>query len=222
MGIRSALALALATGTFLTVTPCRAQTTPTPPPDRDSTWGDVTTVTATAGLAWEAVMPRIFYSDPEATVGWKARWHVSVLAPVMTLVGITTLNELVLKDAFEEFRPGCDETNQGGPNCETFGMMSSHSIAGMGALGHGVAVFIFDTTKWSDGQFNAGSLVGHVGIPLVLGTITLVGRGAGDFENTGQILAGGATGLVSGFLMGMTYSLMQRPECGYTGALVCW
>ena len=25
------------------------------------------------------IMPRVFYSDPEVTAGWKARWHVSVL-----------------------------------------------------------------------------------------------------------------------------------------------
>lgn len=217
MRIRTGLPLLCAAVALFSSFECHAAT-----PERDSTWGDVTTVTATAALSVEVLVPRVFYSDPEATVGWKARWHVSALAPVMTLVGLTTLNELVLKDSFKGYRPGCNEDNQGGPNCESYGMLSSHSFAGLSALGHGAAVFIFDTTKWSDGRFNAGSFIGHVGLPLVLGTLTAVGRHAGEYETTGQIIAGGGAGLVSGFVLGMTYSLMARPECGYTGSLICW
>lgn len=200
-------------------TPARAQT---PPPDRNDTWGTVSTITAVGALGAQALMPRVYYSDPETTVGWKARWHVSVLAPVLTLGSLSLFNEAVLKESFEGDRPGCDDTNRGGPNCESFGMPSTHAFAGFSALGHGAAVFLFDTTKWSDGRFNGGALAGHIGVPLVLGTITAVGRGAGDYESTGQILAGGGLGLASGFLTGMTYALMARPECGYTGAMVCW
>ena len=63
--------------------PAGAQTSP--PPNRDQGWGTATAVTVGAAGAVQLLMPRIFYSDPESTVGWKARWHVSQLAPVMTL-----------------------------------------------------------------------------------------------------------------------------------------
>ena len=193
-----------------------------PVPDRDKGWQTVTTVTMVAGAATELLMPRIFYADPEVTVGWKARWHVSVLAPVMTLTVLTALNEYALKDAFKGQRPGCDETNQGLVHCDTFGMLSTHTFAGFSALGHGVGVFFIDTTKWSDGRINGYSILGNMATPLVLAVITGVGRGVGNFETGAQIVAGGAAGLGLGFLSGMTYALMQRPECGYTGNLICW
>jgi hypothetical protein len=44
----------------------------------------------------------------------------------------------------------------------------------------------------------------------------------GNWESGGQIVEGSLAGLGFGFLMGMTYSLMSRPECGYTGNLICW
>ena len=42
-------------------------------------------------------MPRVFYADPEVTVGWKARWHVSVLAPIVTS-GNTAVQPIPLID----------------------------------------------------------------------------------------------------------------------------
>lgn len=198
--------------------PALAQTAP----ERDGNWGTVSTLSLLVGAGTEMLMPRVFYADPEVTVGWKARWHVSVLAPSMTLLGLSMLNEYALKDAFQGYRPDCDEATQGGPGCRTYGMMSSHSFGGFAALGQGVAVFLFDTTKWSQGRLNAGALVGHVAVPLVAASLTAVGRGVGNWESTGQVLLGGGAGLLSGFLMGAAYSLMQRPECGYTGSLICW
>lgn len=191
-------------------------------PSRDKTWNTVTTITAAAGLGMNVLMPRIFYSDPEATVGWKGRWHVSSLAPTLTLASLGFLNEYVLKDSFKDYRPGCNKANQGGPNCVSYGMMSTQSYMGFGALGEGTAVFIFDTTKWSDGRFNGGAFAGDVGVPLVLSVFTAVGRGVGNYNSAKQILVGGGAGLVTGFLTGMTYALMSRPECGYTGSLICW
>jgi hypothetical protein len=194
-----------------------------PPPTRDSNWGTVSSVTvATAGVL-QLVMPRIFYSDPEATVGWKARWHASQLAPVMTLTVLSLANEYVLKNALKDPRPGCDSTNTPGPECTTFGgSLSTHAFAGSAALGQGAAIWLFDMTKWSDGRFNAGSFVGNVFIPLVLAGVTDGARAAGNFESAGQIIGGTLTGVALGFLTGMTYSLMSRPECGYTGNLICW
>jgi hypothetical protein len=199
-----------------------AQEAPAPPPERDDTWATVTTITMATAGATQLLMPRIFYSDPEVTVGWKGRWHVSQLAPVMFLTGLTLFSELALKPAFKGGRPGCTDENQGGPNCETFGMPSTHSFGSFAALGHGVGVFIFDTTKWSQGKINGGALAGNVIVPLVLAGITAIGRGVGDWEDTGSIIAGGGVGVALGFLTGMTYSLMARPECGYTGNLICW
>jgi hypothetical protein len=200
--------------------PASAQVSPEP--KRSDAWGTVTTVTMVAGGATEILVPRIFYADPEVTVGWKARWHVSVLAPVMTLTGATLLNEFALKKAIKSFRPGCDATNDKLAGCETYGSPSTHAFGSFAAVGHGTAVFIFDTFKWSGGRFNGGAFAGHVATPLVLAAITSVGRSVGDWESFGQVVAGGAIGLGIGFLSGMTYTLMQRPECGYTGALICW
>jgi hypothetical protein len=204
--------------------PAYAQTAPavTPPPNRDQSWGAATTVTMASAGVLQLLMPRLFYADPEVTVGWTARWHVSQLAPVMTLVVLTLGNELILKPDIGGQRPGCDGTNEGGPHCDTFGSPSTHAFGSFAALGHGAAVWLFDMTKWSDGRFNAGSFAGNVGVPLVLAGVTAIGRGAGNWESGGQIVLGGALGLGTGFLLGMTYALMARPECGYTGSLICW
>jgi hypothetical protein len=176
---------------LLTTRPGLAQNAP----ERDETWDTVTLVTALSSFGIELLMPRVFYSSPEVTVGWKARWHVSTLAPSMTMAALALLNETHLKDAFESARPGCEDLDPGSPGCETFGMFSTHTFTSFSALGQGAAVFIFDTTKYSDGRFNGGSLVGHVVLPLVLSTVTAVGRSAGDWETGGQVIASAATGL---------------------------
>jgi len=191
-------------------------------PERKSAWKVVSNVGLIGAASTQLLMPRVFYSNPEATVGWKARWHVSVLAPTMTLTGLAVLNEYWLKDEFEEYRPGCDEENQGTSHCESYGMMSTHGFGAFSALGHGGAVFLFDTINNSGGRFNVGSFVGNVGLPVVFATFTAIGRGVGNYETTGQVLTGSGVGLASGFLMGMTYALMQDPACGYTGSLICW
>lgn len=203
-----------------TTAPAGAQQTPAP--NRDQAWGTVTSVTAVTAGAVELLMPRIFYSDPESTVGWKARWHVSQLAPVMTLSVLTVVNEYLIKGAIKDPRPGCDSTNTPGINCETYGSPSTHAFGSFAALGQGTAVWLFDMTKWSDGRFNAGSFIGNVFLPAALAAVTDVGRAAGNYESAGQIVAGSAAGVGFGFLVGMTYSLMARPECGYTGNLICW
>lgn len=191
-------------------------------PDRDDNWAKVSTVSLVIGAGTELLMPRVFYADPEVTVGWKARWHVSVFAPSMTLLALAALNEYGLKDSFAGFRPGCNDDNKGIPECKTYGMMSTHAYGAFSALGQGAAVFLFDTTKWSHGKVNAGSIVGHVAVPLLSAGLTAIARGQSNYETTGQILAGGGAGLVTGFLMGTAYALMQRPECGYSGSLICW
>jgi len=200
----------------------RGASAQTAAPERSSGWRTATTITAVGALGTQLLMPRVFYSDPEVTVGWKARWHVSVLAPIMTLTSLALLNEYGLKDGFEGYRPGCDASNQGGPGCQTYGMLSTHSFAAFSGLGQGTAVFLVDTFKWSGGRFNVGSFAGNVFAPLVLATITGIGRSSGNFETGGQIVAGGGIGLASGLVTGAVYALMQRPECGYTGSLVCW
>ena len=59
--------------------PARAQMTVVP--ERSQAWNDATTIMALSALGLELVMPRVFYSDPEVTAGWKARWHLSAFAP---------------------------------------------------------------------------------------------------------------------------------------------
>ena len=191
-------------------------------PDRNHDWKVATNALAISAGAVELLMPRIFYSDPEVTVGWKARWHVSVLAPTMTLATLTLFNEVVLKDAIKGRLPGCDDTNLDSPSCASYGFMSSQSFAAFAAAGQGTGIFLADTLKWSHGNVNAGALVGHVAVPLVLGVITTVGRTAGNLETAGQAWGSGGIGLLSGLGMGLLYGLAQRPECGYTGDLICW
>ena len=107
------------------------------------------------------------------------------------------------------------------PGVELFLFDSPSEALAKLSLGHS-AVFVFDTFKWSGGRFNGGAFAGHLAGPLVLAGITGVGRSVGDYESFGQVLVGGTIGLGVGFLSGLTYSLMQRPECGYTGSLICW
>lgn len=177
---------------------------------------------ALSALGLELVMPRVFYADPEVTAGWKARWHLSAFAPIMTLAALTLVNEHHLKNSFESRRPGCDDTNGFYSECSTYGMFSSQSLLAFSALGQGTGVFLGDTLKWSDGRFNAGAFTGQVGVPLVLAIITAVGRTSGNLETGGQVWASAGVGAVVGLGTGLVYSLMQRPECGYTGSLLCW
>jgi hypothetical protein len=56
----------------------------------------------------------------------------------------------------------------------------------------------------------------------VLSVITAVGRTAGDWESPGQVWASAGVGFATGMALGALYATMQRPECGYTGSLICW
>ncbi len=200
--------------------PCEAQ--PLPVPVRSDAWGQASNVMAVSAAGLVLVMPRVFYSDPEVTAGWKARWHLSALAPIMTLTTISLLNEQSLKDSFASPRPGCDDTNQGAVGCTSFGMFSTQSFLAFGALGAGAAVFLVDTVKWNDGRFNVGAFVGDIGVPAVLAVIVAVGRSSGNWESGGQVWGSAGIGLGAGLGTGLLYSLLQRPECGYSGNLVCW
>jgi hypothetical protein len=190
---------------------------------RSVPWQTVTSVTAVSAMATQVLMPRLFYSDPETTVGWKARFHVSVLAPTLTLTALTLLNEYALKSAIGAKRPGCGDSEPtpcGDP--DPYETMSSHSFAAFSAFGQGTAVFLVDTMKWSDGKLNAGSIAGNVALPLVLAVVTAAGRIAGNWEDADSVILSSGVGLVIGVLTGVTYAMMARPECGYTGDLICW
>ena len=213
--LSSLTTLSLAAALVLTPSTAHAQ-------ERSDTAATVTTITMVAGAATVTLMPRIFHSDPETTVGWKARWHVSILAPSLANVTLTLLNEHALKDAIRSPRPGCDETNQGTGRCQDFGSLSSHTFLAASAFGQGTAIFLSDMLKWNDGRFNVGSFLGNVAFPLVFAGVTAVGRTAGDWEDGGTVALSGVSGLVTGGLMGLGYAVLQRPECGYTGSLVCW
>lgn len=218
--------LAVAASLALVAAPAlaQAQEAPiSPAPERSQGWKDATTILTLSSLGVQLLMPRVFYSDPEVTVGWKARWHASVLAPSMTLIATGLLNEQFLKDAFEGPRPGCDDTNQGlVAGCNDYGMLSTHTYLAGAALGQGLGVFLVDTIKWSDGRLNAGSLAMNVGVPAVLGVVTTVGRTAGNWETGGQAWGSAGIGLAIGLGLGALYGAAQRPECGYGGDLICW
>lgn len=211
------LGAALVAGCIVWPSPASAQDI-----ERDETWGTVSSVATVSAVASQVLMPRIFYSAPSVTVGWRARWHVSAMAPVGAHLGLVMLNEDVLKPGIADFRPGCDDTTTAAPQCQTYGMVSSHAFSSFAALGNGVGVFVFDTIEWSDGNFSGGAFAGEVVFPLLMAGVSAAGRGIGNYETSGQIIAGASSGLVVGFLTGMTYSLMQTPECGYSGSLICW
>jgi hypothetical protein len=217
-----ALTGALVTSAVLALAP--ATGAQTPPPDRSSGLQALSTVAATVGVGSQVLMPRVYYADAESTVGWKARWHLSALAPVMTLTALTLTSEFVLKPEAEGYRPGCDETNQGARGCERFGMPSTHSLAAFSALGQGTGVFLVDTLKWNEGRLSGASLALNVVLPLVAAGLTMVGRAAGSpaYESGGQALVGAGVGIGVGFLLGGTYALLQSPECGYGSGVLCW
>jgi hypothetical protein len=200
---------------------------------RNATWDTVSTVTMALNAGIVTLMPRIYYNDPEATVGWKGRWHVSVLAPALAVVGFTVLVDGPIKKAIASPRPGCGPDNTGigipGGGCDSFDTPSTHSFAAWGATGAGTAIFIVDTLKYSNGKFHAGSFVGNVAVPLVLSVFTSAARAAdpsGPFvfppESVGSIIAGSVAGFVTGAIMGFGYSWMLRPNCGYGGHIICW
>ena len=181
-------------------------------------------VAVAVGAVTQLVMPRVYYADNDETIGWKARWHVSVLAPVMTMTTLTLVSEYGIEPRLKKPRPGCDDTNAGGPGCTTYGMPSTHSEAAFGAFGHGTAIFLVDTLKWNNGRLNAPSLVVNVVVPFVAALVAGIARGAGSpaYEGTGQVLLGAGAGFGAGLITGGVYSLMQRPGCPYGSGVVCW
>ena len=196
---------------------------------RDKNWGLVSDVFLVAGAAVPTLMPRVYYSDPVSTVGWKGRWHFSQLAPAAVLVGATWFVDSPVKRAIGSLRPGCstDETTVLSEGCESFGGPSTHAFASWASTGAGLGIFLVDTFKYSDGRFNAGSFIGNVAFPVVASVFTSIGRGVGPgaaqgYESGGQILAGGLTGFGVGALVGVAYAFFQRPSCGYGNAVVCW
>ena len=205
---------------------------PVPPfAQRDETWGTVSSITMLIGAGTVTLMPRVYYNDPEATVGWKARFHFSQLAPALAITAATLLVDQPIKDALEGTRPGCtvDETRVAFPDsgCESFGGPSTHSFAAWGAAGAGFGIWISDTFIHSDGNVHVGSIIGNIAVPVTAAVITSVGRGvepgaAEAYEDPGQIIAGVGFGLVFGFLSGLAYSALQEPNCGYGNNVVCW
>jgi hypothetical protein len=192
------------------------------PTARSAPWQAATMVTAVAAMGSQVLMPRVFYSDPDATVGWKARWHVSVLAPAMTLTALAFLNEGVVKGALASYRPGCGPGNEGTGNCLDYGSLSSPAFVASSAFAQGTAVLVIDTLKWSDGRLNAGSIAGDVALPLVLAIVTGIGRSAGNWEDPGQVALSSLVGVGFGAITGVAYALLQRPECPYGSGLICW
>jgi len=162
---------ALAIGAVVVPSSAFAQAVPQIAP-RDSTWEIISDITLGIGVGTVSLMPRIYYSDPEATVGWKARWHISVLAPILLLTTTTFIIDGPIKNAIQSNRPGCnlDETNVRFPDsgCESFGGPSTHSFAAWAAPGAGLGIFIADTFIHSDGKVHAGSIIGNIVVPTSL------------------------------------------------------
>jgi hypothetical protein len=221
---------------FLLPREAKAQTV-RPFTTQSGTWNTVSNVTMVLGAGIVTLMPRVYYNDPEATVGWKGRWHISMLAPALSMTALTLLVDGPIRNAIKDPRPGCtaDQTappggGAPGSGCESYGMPSTQSFASWGATGAGTAIFIVDTFKYSNGKFHVGGFIGNVGVPLILSVVTSVGRSIAPsdgfnpsaLESPLQIVAGSLSGFVTGALLGLGYSFLQRPNCGYGGYLVCW
>jgi hypothetical protein len=223
-------------GVLLAPREAAAQTVVPPIAPRNGTWGTVSNVTMVLGAGIVTLMPRVYYNDPEATVGWKGRWHFSVLAPALGMTALTMLVDGPIRGAIKSPRPGCtsDQTaaHLNGSECESYGMPSTQAYASWGSTGFGTSLFLVDTFKYSQSKFNAGGFVGNVGVPLVLSVLTSVGRGinAGTtngvsnlaYESPMQVVVGSLTGFATGALLGLAYSFFQRPNCGYGNNIVCW
>ncbi len=130
--VRSGIAAATALAFLAAASPARAQSLPAP--QRSDAWSTVSTVAAVVGLGSQVLMPRVYYSDTEVTVGWKARWHASVLTSTMTLLALAFVNEYGVKPEIASYRPGCGPSNLGVPGCTTFAMPSTHTYAAFAAL----------------------------------------------------------------------------------------
>lgn len=234
-GARAAVVGALAgvLASSLSEGEARAQGIP-PIVERDGNWATVSHVSMIIGVSAVSLMPRIYYASPDATVGWKARWHVSVLAPVMTMTATTLLVDGPIREAIKSNNVGCttDDTFAATPRqdpnsgCESFGGPSTHSFAAWSAFGAGTTIFLVDTLKYSDGEFHAGSFIGNMVVPLTGAILASVARSADGSgvgpESTGQVVAGALPGLGVGALLGLGYALLQEPDCGYGGYLFCW
>lgn len=197
---------------------------------RDEGWGAVSHISLAIAGASVLLTPRVYYSDPQSTVGWKARYHVSLLAPLGLLGAASFFVDQPLKSAFADPRPGCSaaQTNAGVTGCESYGLISTHAFATAGFAGVGFGVFLLDTVKNSNGQFHAGSFIGNILIPV---SATVVGSIARGFENSAdvrgfekpeQIAAGAIPGFIVGAALGLGYAALQRPSCPYGDALFCW
>jgi hypothetical protein len=202
-----------------------------PSPQRDANWGVLSNVTMLLGAATVTLMPRVYYSDPEATVGWKGRFHISVLAPAMTMTAFTWLLDTQVREAIQSPRPGCEhDPPQVFPlsaSCASFGGPSTQAYASWGATGAGTGIFLVDTLKYSKGRLNVPSLLLDVILPLSLSVVTSMGRVVGPgnaeaYEDPGQVAAGALTGFASGLVLGGAYALLQRPACPYGNSIYCW
>jgi hypothetical protein len=198
--------------------------------ERDPNWEIVGNVSMGIGLGSVIVMPRVYYSSPVATVGWKARWHISALAPIMSMTGLALLLDGPIKTAIQKPKDGCtvEQTLAKLPDsgCESFGMPSTHAFASWGATGAGLGIFLMDTIKWSNGHFHVGSFIGNVAVPFTASIMTSVSRSADGsglgFEDTPQVVLGAVPGVIIGAALGLSYAYLQEPDCGYGNYLICW
>lgn len=218
--------LAGAAATAVLPREAHAQAIP-PAAERDENWEAVSTVSMLIGVGTTTLMPRIYYNDPEATVGWKARYHVSQLGVAAALTSATILVDGPIKNLAEGTRPECSveetEIRAEGSNCESYGMPSTHSFAAWSAHGAGLAIWIIDAWVYSE-RVDVGSLIPNVVVTGVAATLTSVARGVGTepYEDPAQIGVGVAAGMITGFLVGLPYALLQEPNCGYGNNVICW
>jgi hypothetical protein len=149
----------------------------------------------------------------------------------MTMTALTIFVDQPIRDMIKSTRPGCNQdvtaSRFPGTGCETYGGPSTQAYAAWGATGAGLGIFLIDTFKYSDGNFNVPYFLGQFVLPLSAAVVTSIGRGVtgsgtNSYESGGQIVAGTLPGFATGLVLGLAYSALQRPNCGYGNSIFCW
>ena len=221
---RSSIGIAVTLFTAATLAGADAHADPpTPPPSRSDGWNQATNILAFTSVATQVLMPRVFFSDPEVTAGWKARWHVSVLAPAMTLTALAFFNEVQLKNSIGGAQPGCGtaRTREGRAARPTASCPRSPSsparLSDRASASFWSTPSSGATAKSTRAPSSAKSGYRSSWRP----SPPSVGRRATG-KTAGNLGEAQPSGSLQGWGLGLLYASLQRPECGYTGNLICW
>ena len=210
----------LVAGLVLFAVPARAWADD--PSARSAPWQTATTITAVAAMGSQVLMPRVFFSDPNVTVGWKARWHVSVLAPAMTLTALAFLNESAVKGGSRLLSPGVQREQRGDRKLSRLRLPllpGVRSLVGVCARDGGLRDRHAEVERRPTER---GGVRGRCGAASRSCRADRRRSGGGKLgrPRSGSSFERGGPGVRSRH--GDRVSLLARPECPYGSGLICW